>query len=102
MKIKNTAIKFSKATDFEHYLSGQLKDEKLKAKFNEFGKQLEIAYQIVGLRKRRKMSQFTLAKKIGTTQSNIARLESGRENFTIGFLKKIAVALNGELKVSIK
>lgn len=94
--------KINKATDFQDYLGECLADEKFKKDFNEFGKQLEVAYEIVKLRKKARMSQLDLARKIGTTQSNVARLESGRENFTIGFLEKIASALNGNLKVSIK
>jgi DNA-binding XRE family transcriptional regulator len=99
MKTSNIKIR---ATDFQDYLAKQLKNKKFKEHFDEFGKQLEVAYQIIQLRKSKKMSQFELAKKIGTTQSNVARLESGRENFTIGFLNKVAIAFNRELKIAIK
>lgn len=98
MKTKNN----KKATDFQEYINRQLKNKEFKNDFNEFGKQLEVSYQILKLRKQKKMSQLELAQKIGTTQSNIARLESGRENFTIGFLNKIAVAFNKELEICIK
>lgn len=93
--------KIEKATDFSVYLKKQLKNKELKKHFDEYGKQLEIAYQIVKLRKAKNMSQLELAKKIGTTQSNIARLESGRENFTVSFLNKIAMAFGRELKIVI-
>jgi DNA-binding XRE family transcriptional regulator len=94
--------KDKKASDFKEYLNGQLKNKRIKDYFDEYGKQLEIAYQIMKLRKAMKMSQRELAEKIGTTQSNIARIESGRENFTVGFLNKIAVAFNKELKIAIR
>ncbi|MFA6106645.1 MAG: helix-turn-helix transcriptional regulator [Patescibacteria group bacterium] len=90
-----------KATDFREYLNERLKDKEFKKYFDEYGKQLEISYAILKLRKARNMSQSELAKKIGTTQSNIARLEAGRENFTVAFLNKIASALGGKLCVTI-
>lgn len=93
--------KINKATDFQKYLKEQLKDKKIKKLYDEYGKQLEIAYQVIHLRKKEKITQLELAKKIGTTQSNIARMESGRQNFTIDILSKVAQALNKELKVSI-
>jgi len=45
------------------------------------------------------MSQIQLAKKIGTTQSNIARMESGQQNFTTNTLSKIASAFKCDLKI---
>lgn len=89
-----------KATDFNDYLAEELKNPEFKAMYDEYGRQLDVAYKILQLRKAKKMSQTELANKIGTTQSNIARLESGQQNFTIGFLVKVAKALDSELKIS--
>jgi ribosome-binding protein aMBF1 (putative translation factor) len=99
MKIKN---KNFKATDFDDYLREELKNPESKKLFDEYGRQLELAYSILQLRKKKKISQEVLAKKIGTTQSNVARMESGQQNFSIGFLEKIAVALGAELKISLR
>jgi len=92
--------KQQKPTDFQEYLKEQLKDPEFKKYYDEYGKQLEIAYQILLLRKKKKMSQAALAKKIGTKQSNIARMEAGEQNFSIETLQKIAQVFNRELKVS--
>ncbi|NCN25121.1 transcriptional regulator [Candidatus Falkowbacteria bacterium CG10_big_fil_rev_8_21_14_0_10_37_14] len=86
--------------DFQVYLDESLKDPEFKKAYDEFGKQLEIAYQILQLRKKKKMSQADLAEKIGTTQSNVARMEAGQQNLTTGTLHKIAEAFNCELKVA--
>jgi DNA-binding XRE family transcriptional regulator len=88
-----------KTVQFEDYLNEQLKDSTFRKHYAEFGKQLEIAYQVLQLRKRAGMSQAELAKKIGTTQSNVARIETGKQNFTTEILVKIAKALNKDLKV---
>jgi ribosome-binding protein aMBF1 (putative translation factor) len=91
--------KIIKAIDFQDYLKEQLKDAEFKRLYDEHGRQLEIAYQILQLRKKKKMSQAQLAKKIGTKQSNIARMESGQQNFSIDMLEKIAEATNCKLNI---
>lgn len=96
MKIKEKI----KMTDLDDILKEKLKDPEAKALFDEYGRQLDVAYKILQLRKAKKMSQIELANKIGTTQSNVARLESGQQNFTISFLVKVAKALDSELKIS--
>lgn len=95
----NKKKKNQKAVDFQEYLEKQLKNPEFKKYYDEYGKQLEIAYQILQLRKRKKMSQAELAKKIGTKQSNIARMETGQQNFTTETLQKIASAFNCNLKI---
>jgi len=97
---KDMNKKQQEPTNFQDYLKGQLKDAEFKKYYNEYGKQLEIAYQILLLRKKKKMSQAVLAKKIGTKQSNIARMEAGDQNFSINTLQKIAQVFNKDLKIS--
>lgn len=88
-----------KPVNFQDFLDEQLKDPVFRKHYEEYGKQLEIAYQILLLRKKEGISQAELAKKIGTKQTNIARLESGQQNFTIETLQKIAKAFKRDLKV---
>lgn len=97
----NTKKRKIKLVDFDECLRKELKNPEFKRLYDYHGRQLEIAYQMLQLRKQKKMSQAQLAKKIGTTQSNVARMESGRQNFTIEILNKVAQAFNKELKVSI-
>jgi len=91
--------KTKKAVDFQVYLAGRLKNPKFRKYYNEYGKQLEIAYQILQLRRQKKISQAELAKKLGTTQSNIARMEAGQQNFTTDTLQKIASVFSRKLKI---
>lgn len=86
--------------DFDDILKKELKNPEFKRMYDEYGRQLEIAYQILQLRKKKKISQAQLAKKIGTKQSNIARLEAGQQNFSVEMLGKIADALNCRLNIS--
>ncbi len=95
----NKLKKSQKAVDFQEYLAGRLRNPKFKKYYNEYGKQLEIAYQILKLRKQKGISQAELAKRLGTKQSNIARMETGQENFTTDTLQKIASIFRRELKI---
>jgi len=94
-------IKIKRALDFQDYLKEQLKNPIVRKYYNEYGEQLKIAYQVLQIRKKKGISQKVLAEKIGTKQSNIARLESGQQNFTIGLLEKITKALGCRFTMEI-
>jgi len=91
--------KTQKAVDFQDYLAKKLKNPRFRKYYDEYGKQLEIAYQILQLRRQKRMSQAELARKIGTKQSNIARMEAGQQNFTTDTLQKIAAVFKRDLKI---
>lgn len=99
MNKKNIIKKEKKAIDFQKYLARQLKDESVKKYYDEYGKQLEIAYQILQLRQQQKMSQTELARRLKTKQSNVARMETGQQNFTTDTLQKVAGIFKCQLKV---
>lgn len=88
-----------KSINFQAYLKNQLKDARVKKYYEEAGKKLEIAHQVTQMRKRQGISQLQLAKKLGTTQSNVARIEAGQQNFTTETLQKIAKVFKRELKI---
>ncbi|MBI3626719.1 helix-turn-helix transcriptional regulator [Candidatus Uhrbacteria bacterium] len=91
--------KVFKPIDFQEYLAEELKDPQFKKYYDYYGVQLEIAYQLLHLRKQKGLSQKQLAKMIGTKQSNVARMESGNQNFSLSMLQTIATAFNRELKI---
>ena len=86
-------------TDFQKDLERELKNPTFKKYYDEHGRQLEIAYQMLQLRKQKKLSQTQLAKQLGTTQSNIARMEAGIQNFSLTTLDKLAQVFNKKLEV---
>jgi len=47
------------------------------------------------------MSQSSVAKAMGTSQSAIARIESAQENITLDTLRRLVVVLRGRFDVSI-
>ena len=95
----NKIKQLKKVVDFQEYLAKRLENPKFRKYYDEYGKQLEIAYQILKLRKQKRISQAELAKRLGTKQSNVARMEAGQENFTTDTLQKVASAFDRELKI---
>ena len=61
-----------------------------------------IAAQVADQRHARELSQVELAELVGTTQSAIARLESGGRPPRIDTLLRIADALDCELEVELR
>jgi len=78
-----------------------LKDSELKKEYEKLGPEFALVEMIIEKRMAKGLTQAQLAKKIGTKQSAIARLESGSYNPSINFLQKVAHGLNARLEVSI-
>lgn len=85
--------------DFKKVL---LKNPDVKREFNALRPQYELAARVIELRLQKGLSQAQLAKKIGTGQSAIARLESGDYNPSMVFLEKVAKATGVQLKVKLE
>ncbi len=77
-----------------------LKDPEVKAAYDALEPEFELAAAIIRKRLEKKMSQTALAKKMGTKQSAISRLESGEYNPSLTLLRKVAKALDSKLTVS--
>ncbi len=60
-----------------------------------------IVRQIIHLRYKRKMSQTDLAKRVGTPQPSIARMESRKQLKNLDYLQRIASALDARVEVRL-
>ncbi len=78
-----------------------MRDKKIKKAYEELGPEFSIIEMIIRRRVERGLSQKDLARKIGTKQSAISRLESGDYNPSISFLQKVGEALSAKLKISL-
>ena len=88
-----------KHLDFEVWEKEALKDPKFKAEYDKLEPEFAVITAILEARVKKHMTQERLAKKIGTKQSAIARVESGKANPSIGFLQKLAEALGKKLVI---
>ena len=73
-------------------------DEAFEASRMEF----ELARQLIETRVKSGLSQGELATKMGTSQSTIARLESGASMPSMRTLAKFAQATNSQLQIMFK
>jgi transcriptional regulator with XRE-family HTH domain len=63
---------------------------------------LGVASAVRSARRRAGMSQMELARRVGTSQPSIARLEQGRVSPTVTSLERIAKALGAQLVVDFE
>jgi ribosome-binding protein aMBF1 (putative translation factor) len=85
--------------DFELHLQEQLKKPSFKKAYDALEPEYALISQIIGARAKRGLSQAQLAKKMGTKQSAIARLESEGYNPSVNLLRKVAKATGTKLKI---
>jgi transcriptional regulator with XRE-family HTH domain len=78
-----------------------MKDPDFAREFEALRPEFEIVDQIVALRIKRGLTQKQLAEKIGTQQPSIARLERKRKATDLGFLRRVADALNADVRVTL-
>lgn len=83
-----------KMHDFDEMLKNQLQNPNFRKEYEALGDEFEVAKQIIELRLKKGMTQKELADKAQTSQSCIARLESGSyKNLSLSFLRRVGRAL---------
>ncbi len=86
---------------YETFKKQQLKNKRVKRAFEELGPEFKLIELLIKKRLQQKLTQTQLAKKIGTKQSAISRLEQGSYNPSLSFLKKVTDALDAKLRITI-
>jgi len=86
-------------TDWKILKKELLKDPKVKLEYEKLQPKFAAVSALIEARIRRGLTQEALARKIKTKQSAIARIESGNANPSIGFLQKLAEALEKKLVI---
>ena len=90
-------------TNFDKYLENLLKDPKFAGRFEAAGEAWDVALEIARLREEAGISQKDLAKRLGTSQQQISRLESpAYEGHSLSMLRRVAAALDADLQVVFK
>jgi len=78
-----------------------LKNRKVQTAYDALGPEFEVAASLIKRRLEKGLTQLELAKRVGTKQSAISRLESGTYNPSLDFLRKVTYALGARLKVTV-
>ena len=77
-----------------------LKNKRAKKAYDALGTEFEFVAFLIKRRLQKKLTQRELAERVGTKQSAIARLESGRYNPSLNFLYRITNALDAKFKLT--
>ena len=85
--------------DVTVFIDESLKNPKIKAEFDKLQPEFAMIQAMIDIRRKKDLSQKELAKKLGTTQSAISRLEKGNISPTVNFLQKLAEALDSKLDI---
>ena len=90
-------------TNFDVYLEEQLKDRDFAARFKKAGEAWDVALQLAALRRDSGLSQKELARRVGTSQQQISRLESpSYEGHSLSMLRRVAEVLGATLHVELE
>jgi transcriptional regulator with XRE-family HTH domain len=92
-----------KKTNFDRYLTAQLKNPAFAARFEQAGEAWGVAVQLAALRQKAGLSQKELARRLKTSQQHISRLESpGYEGHSLANLRRLAEVLNARVRVTFE
>ena len=96
-------MKKGKVVGLDLKLDREMKRPRFAAAFQKELSRIRLADQIAELREKRGWTQADLARKVGTTQSGIARLENpDYRNYSLKTLEKVAQALGARLVVGLE
>lgn len=88
--------------NWKNVKSELLRDVELRKEYDNLAPYFELATQLMDARIKKGLTQGQLADRVGTKQSAIARLESGKYNPSLHLLEKVADATDSILEIRIK
>lgn len=78
------------------------KDPEFRAAYDALDEEFAIASQVIEARTRAGLTQQQLADRMHTSQSAVARLESGRSKPSVSTLEKVAAATGSKLRMVLE
>ncbi|MEK7155318.1 MAG: helix-turn-helix transcriptional regulator [Patescibacteria group bacterium] len=101
MALKYKIRNGQKYIDMRDWHRESMRDPEFRKEFNALKPKYDLIRAILDARLKRGVTQKELARRVGTTQSAIARFESGVGNPTLDFLSKVSTAVGAKLEVRI-
>lgn len=86
--------------DVETWLKKKLKDPKFKAEYDRLEPEFALARELISARVKAKLTQAQVARRMGTSQSAVARMESGRTP-SFASLRKYAHAVGRKVEIRL-
>lgn len=84
---------------FDEYFKRRLKNPAFKREWDKLEPQYQVTRELIRARIEGKISQRQLAKKAGTTQAVISRIENMNVSPSIGLVQRIASSLGKKLEI---
>jgi DNA-binding XRE family transcriptional regulator len=78
-----------------------LKDKEVKQAYDDLELEYKFIESLIDMRLAKKITQKELSRRIGTTQSALARFESGKVNPSLNFLKRLATGIGAKLEINL-
>lgn len=70
--------------------------------YDALEQEFALAHTVIGARARAGLTQAELAERMGTSQSAVARLESGKARPSVATLEKLAEATGSKLRIVLE
>ncbi len=86
-------------SDFNEFLSEQLKDENFKKEYDRLEPEFAIIQAMIDARKETGLTQKELSERTGIAQGDISKLENGNANPSLRTLQRLAEGMGMQLKV---
>ncbi len=86
-------------SDFNAFLSEQLKDENFKKEYDRLEPEFAIIQAMIDARKETGLTQKELSERTGIAQGDISKLENGNANPSLRTLQRLAEGMGMQLKV---
>jgi predicted transcriptional regulator len=78
-----------------------LADEEFRREYDALGEEFSIAAQLIEARTKANLTQEQVARRMGTTQSVVARLESGHPLPSLRTLRRYASAVGSKVEIKL-
>lgn len=92
----------SKFEKWENFRDKLLQDPKVRHEYDLLEPEYKLIGKLIELRREKNISQKELARRMGTKQSAISRMENSQLSSTLYYLSKLARALGKKLVVDFK
>ncbi|MEW6214678.1 MAG: helix-turn-helix domain-containing protein [Nitrospirota bacterium] len=94
---------YTRGRTLEEHIAEQMKDHEFKKAWHDLDPEFELLESMIKAREKSGLTQAELAKKMGTKQPALSRLERGGfRKATVETLKKIADALDARLVIKLE
>ena len=91
----------TKMISVEAWKRRQMKDPAFKAAYDALEEEFALIGELLNARAKAKLSQAQVARRMGTSQSAVARIESGRSP-SLNSLRRYAKAVGRKLEIKLK